>query len=637
MPAVDLEVATTDVLQRMLARLPKSLWDGDATSNTLQRDLYQAFAAQMAVWIEQREIARTMALMLEAQGVDLDVLLEDYGLRRYLRRPDPYARQVGMHLLWTPKGTLYSLQILADLLFDAPHVTLRTGRGQQHVFIAATHPITTPYSYWGLVSAEGLWYAVAVDGEVPTISQAPPPGLNVAPGPHTLTWFTVRDEVGAPWYVSIHGDTLRVETTQPAGYGTTEPFAVLDGQGNRWLLQVHASEQALLTVLDTGLPGFGTWQLRDQAGTLYRLWIEARVPTIATTAPGGSTDQTPGGAALDWLAVPDASGTLWYLFIQHDTLVVTPTAPGGSGSATVVQLLDAGGQRWVLTVDSGETAVVATATDPYNAPLLVAAPDAPFQAFRLSDSDGVPWWVCLDGDTLFLTPTMPLGVVDLTPAGGPYRWWRVYDLAGTLWYAFPSTLGSLTLETFSPGGLGTVTPQTLGDRQGVLWHVGVDPAGNIGMSNTPSVDYAGMATAICLADATGARWFWRVQGHVVEWSSALWPDTLDQSPWGDLGWLQVANEDGVTRYVSPTPLGDPIVTSGPPIASPWGWQAPVTFLDGEGTPWHLTVLRDDDRLGIESGFPDDLPLPTEALPLREAVEAFAHIQAAGSLLTVLIT
>ena len=627
---------TADLLARMLRRLPRSLWDTDPTSVTLHRDLYHAFASQMALWLEQREIAQTMTLLLEAQGVDLDTLLQDYGLRRYLQRPDPIARQIGMQILWYPQGTFYSIDHLADLLFPFPHVTLRTGRNHQHVFVAENHPVTTPYSYWGLVSDEGLWYAVTVDGTVPTISQAPPPGLDLSPGPHTLRWFVVQDDLGASWYVTIHGETLRLASTPPQGYGTTEPFAVLDGQGHRWRLAVRAGDTALEAVLETGLAGFGTWQIRDSAGTVHALWIDAHVPTVGTSPPAGSSDQTPAGTPLDWFMVLDDHGHPWYVSLEHLTLLVEPTRPGGTGTETLAEFLDVTGQRWVLTAQHGAEVLVATAVDPTTADLVVLEPEALFQAIQLRDSATTVWWLTIDAATLFVSPALPRGATDVTPAGGPFRWVRAYDLAGTLWYASVSTLGVLVLDTANPGGAGTAVPQQLGDLNGTLWHFGVDTAGNFAVSDAPALDFAGMATALCLTDTTGARWYWRVEGQVLEWAPVLWPDTLDQSPWGDLGWLVVLNTDGARRYVSPTPRGDPMATAGPPVSSPWGWPDPVTFRDAMGTQWHLTVLP-DDRIGLHSEAPDDLPQPVPSLVLREALEAFAHIQAAGSALTLFVT
>jgi hypothetical protein len=624
-----------EILARMLRRLPPSLWDNSPLSDTLQRDLYRAIAGQCAVWLEQRDIARTMTLMLEAQGLDLDTLLQDYGLKRYLQRPDAYARQIGMHILWTPKGSRYSIANLADLLFDPqPHVTLRTGRNHLHVFLANTQDVTTPYSYWGLVSQQGLWYAVTVDADVPTISTIPPPGLDISPGLPTLHWFTVLDATSALWYVTIDGDTLALSQTQPAGTGTTEPFSVLDGQGNVWHLSADAGSQALVTTLETGLPGFGYWRLRDPLGTVYAVWIEGDVPTVNLTPPAGS-DQTPGGTPLAWVQVLDERGNPAYISIAYGTLFVAATAPGGTGTDALWEVLDAAGQRWVITAQSGENAVVTTAARPFNADLVVISPDAHLEAMQLFDSAGIRWWLSVDATVFRLTSTLPQHATDVTPPGGPFRWLRAYNLAGAPFFLFPDLTGVLNVDVVSPGGAGTLTPRTFGDAFGVRWHYGIDPAGNAALSNTPPVDYGGMATAVCLHDALGARWFWRVHGFVLEWSAVLWPDTLDQSPWGDLGWLQVTNEDGAIRYLFPTPQGDPMATSGPPPASPWGWQDPLTLLDLDGTRWAFTVFR-DDRIGITTLLPEDIPAAETPLNLREAQEAFGHIQDAGTLVTVLM-
>jgi hypothetical protein len=508
-----LTTSTADVLTRMLRRLPPSLWDTDPQAETLQRDLYRAFAEQMAVWLENREIARTMTLLLEAQGVDLDVLLEDYGLKRYLQRPDPYARQVGMHILWHPQGTLDCIRILADLLFDVAHVTMRTGRSEQHIFVADTHPITTPYNYWGLVSDEGLWYAVTVDGEVPTISQAPPPGLDVSPGPHTLRWFTVPDLVSGIWYVTIRADTLFVSGTSPAGYGTTDLFEVQDGAGTRWHLFYDSQAECLITsFVSTGLP-----------------------------------------------------------------------------------------------------------------PLTLLTPNHIFQAVLLHDGVGSPWWLSLDGATFQITTTLPTGASDVTPPGGPYRWLRVYDLGGTYWYLYPHTEGggtTLVTDTVSPGGLGTVQPQSLGDTQGSQWHYGIDPSGVLASSDAPHVDYGGMASSICLNDAHGNRWFWRVRNGTLDWSPQLWPDTCDQSPWGELSWLQAQSQTGTPLYIYPSTTGVPLVGAGPPTTSYWGWQDPVFFVDTDGQRWQLTVAllagvgywRMRNAAGTVYGLSMDAEVPTIVTP-----------------------
>lgn len=587
----DLVTTTTDVLARMLRRLPPSLWDTDPASPTLQRDLYQAVAAQLAVWLEQREIARRMTLLLEAEGVDLDTLMEDYGLRRYLQRPDPYARQIAENILFVPQGTQYAIARLADLLLDPqPHLTMRTGRSHVHVMLAYSQPISTPYSYWGMISQEGLWYAVTVDGMVPTCSLAPPPGLDVAPGPHTLSWFQVLDELGVPWYVTIVADTLHVAQVQPSGYGTTEPFLILDGHEQQWSLSVDSRSAALVSVMGMA-PELDTpwyWRVFATTGVVYSVWMHGGVPTIDPTPPAGLVDRTPGGSVLSWVVVPDTLGTLWYIFIEHDTLAVQATSPGGSGTAEPFDLLEATGTLWHLTVDRFAQEVVASAISSPSEGLEVLSPHHPFQSFTLVDSTGADWWYTVSGPLLAPSPGHPVGAADVTPAGGPYRWLRVTDLAGALWYAYPDSAGALLVSLTNPGGLGMGGPRALGDRTGVQWHWGVVSSALV-LSDAPPVDYGGLATTVCLNDATGAKWFWRVTAGRLEWSNVLWPDAADQSPWGELGWLQITSTTGVTLYVFPSTDGIPTAALGPPSLSPWGWQDPVTLVDTAGQRWALQV------------------------------------------------
>jgi len=480
-----LTTSTAEILERMLKRLPPSLWDTDPQSETLQRDLYRAFAAQMAIFIENRSIASTMTLLLQAQGVDLDVLLEDYGLRRYLQRPDAYARQVGMHILWHPKGTLDCIRILADLLFDQTHLTLRTGRSEQHVFVADTQPVTSPYSYWGMVSADALWYAVTVESGLPMISQMPPPGIDVAPGPHKLHWFTVLDDLSQTWYVTIAGDTLTISQTQPLSPGTTTVFEVQDGAGVRWQLTVASQEEALMPVaVSTGNP------------------------------------------------------------------ILTLLSPG-----------------------------------------------YPFQALNLVDRMGHLWWLWIQSQHVTMTSTQPADSLNATPAGGPYQWLRLYDQEQALWYAYPSTGGVLQVSQTSPGGRGTATPQALGDQQGVLWHYGITPTGTLGVSSAPAVTTQGHATTMCLNDGTGARWFWRVHRGLLQWSAHLWPNSIDQSPWGEIGWVRIPIPNGAI-YAYPSPTGAPMGDIAPPIGSPWGWREPVFFLDELDQRWQLTATQ------LSAGHPD---------------------------------
>jgi hypothetical protein len=578
------------VVESMLRRLPASLWNVDAA--TPQRELLSAVAAQCALWLEQRSIARTMTLLLEAQASDLDVLLQDYGLRRYLQHPDPYARQIGMQILWTPKATLFAIAKLADLLFtDEAHTTLRTGRGETHIFVSQTNPISTPYSYWGMVSDEGLWYSVTIDAEVPVISPMPPPGLDLSPGPHTLHWFTALDASSGVWYVTIQGDTLVLSQTQPYGYGTTEPFAVLSGQGERWVLTVDALAQELVATHDAGTAAFGYWRLLDyDTAAVLTLSIAGEVPLLQVGAPGGAADQTPGGTPLAWFQVADELGNVWYVHAEDDTLVVDTVSPGGVGANVPVVLADAALLRWQLGVQSGTGTLTAAALPGSEADLLVLSPGHPFEALRLVDSTGEDWWLRIQAGVAGFAPSLPVGATNVTPAGGPYRWLRAFDLAGTRWYISPSTAGAIVAGATTPGGLGTAQPTTLGDSAGVQWHWGVTMGGAFAVSNTPALDYGGAGTTVCLNDARGRRWFWRIEDGFVLHAPVQWPDSLDQSPWGELGWLLVPVLGGGTAYVYPQLNGRPTAAVGPPMTSPWGWRTPLTLYDTHGVGWQFQVL-----------------------------------------------
>jgi hypothetical protein len=630
--------ATALVLARLLGRLPTALWDTDPFHLTVQRDLLQAVAQQMALWLENRTIARQMTLLLEAEGLDLDALLHSYDLKRYLQRPDAYARQVGMHVLWVPKGTTHALSVLADLLFDLPHTTLRTGRHEVHTFVADTSPITTPYSYWGMLSQEGLWYAVTVDQELPTISQIPPPGVNQAPGPQTLNWFTILDATATPWYVTIAGDTLATQATMPTwGTGTAEPFRVLDGAGGWWELRYDAIQEHLYPVLVTGLEPFGYWRVLSPDNGTYAVWVDRGDLVINPTPPAGR-DETPTLAALDWFTVWDATDTPWYVAIQGDTVQIARVQPVGTGTAVLFRVLDGDGTWWGLHATAAVEALETFIITPAAPDITVVSPGHTFDAFHLTDSAAQSWWFSMDGSTMQLTPTLPVGATESTPAGGPFRWLRVYALDGQLWYGFPSVDGVWQIELTSPGGLGTALPQTVGNSFGVEWHFGATHDATFATSESPRVALEGLATALVLNDADGVRWFWRITGNApfLEVSSVLWPDTVSQMPWGEISWLRLLNASGEVCYVFPAQdTGIPVVEAGPPLPSYWGWAAPVMMVDPNGQGWGLRV-DSDNVLIYEAQGVDDIPQRPPLLSLRDAVEAMGHVQAAGSLVTVLM-
>jgi hypothetical protein len=630
----------TRVLTRLLQRLPASLWETDPADPTIQRELMRAFAHPVALALENQTIARQMTLLLEAEGVDLDTLLTDYGLRRYLQRPDAFARQVGMHLLNIPKGTTHAVRVVADLLFDLPHVTLDTGLNQAHVFVADTHPVTTPYTYWSLVSQDGQWYSVTIDHGLPVVSTFPPPGLNTAPAGATLAWFQVRDQTQVPWYVIIEADTLAITETPPTwGTGTTEPFRVLDGAQGLWELRVDRDVPRLETVPITGPEAQGYWRFAStDSAVVYALYVDAEVLVLSEVFPPGR-DETPTMDPLDWVTVLDETQMPWYAYAAGGTLSLAHVPPPGQGTAAPFQVLDGRGNRWEAVVAAGPEALALALLAPVAAFATLLDPGHVFETVQLVNESAMPWWLSIVGGIPQLSDTAPSGAVDVTPAGGPYRWLRLYDLAGTLWYGYPTTtLGLFDVSTTSPEGLGTAAVQTLGDDAGVRWHVGIDPAGTFAVSDTPRRSFDGLSTALVLTDAQEHTWFWRLEGSLpfFEVSDVLWPDSVAQTPWGQISWLAMRSEVGEVRYVFPeVGTGHPSVADGPPLGAPWGWSDPVLLYDATGQPWALEV-ESGDILVYTSQLPDNIPPPQPPLSLRETQDAFAHVQSAGSLVTVLV-
>jgi hypothetical protein len=522
------------LLPRLLHRLPIALWDTDETAETVQRDLCRALASELALWLEQLTIARQMTLLLEAEGVDLDRLLEDYGLHRYLGRPDAIARQIGMSMLWRPKSTMRALEHLADLLFDLPHTVVVTGTNEVHVFVAESQPLTMDTSYWMLTSKEGIRYAVTVKYGLGWISTRLPVGLDVTPPGHHFAGIQVDGDDSNTWYLTIEGDTMHCSLTPPDwGPSDGQGLEVLDGEGNLWTFGV--------------------------------------------------------------LAGPD---------------VLEP------------QLLST-----------------------LNPPIVVLDPAHPWQAVRLVDALGVPWWLWVWQGIAFLDPSLPPGATDVTPAEGPYRWLRLYGPDDALWYGYPvaNFPGSEALWYVSqsnPGGLGTAAIQELGGPYGVNWRIGVTKAGTFGVSESPRVRYGGLTTALMLRDFDGHAWYWRIRQRgmmgVFEVSDVLWDDAVSLMPWGSIGWLSMLNTDGAIVYVYPqVNIGVPIVALGPPMTSPWGWSEPLQLQDQTGQLWDLSA--DAEALHYDTQAESDLEPRQPLIDLREVTDAFRHVRSAGTQVTVLVS
>lgn len=519
--------ATDAVLTRLLSRLPVDLWNTDPSARTLQRDVYRSVAQEIARWLESRTVATPMTLLLEAQGLDLDRLLRDYGLRRYMQRPDAYAQQIGLHCLYVPKATRYAIQRLADLLLAVPHVTLTTGPGEVHTFVAETQPVAAPYTFWQLVSEYHQRLTVTVHAGVPLVAPGTPPGLDTTPGGQPLDWFTLTDPAATAWYVGIRGGSLFTSSTPLPGVGTSAPFQVLDAAQGWWTLAI-----------DT-----------------------------------------------------------------HGVLVTTPIT-----GTPLPPLLD---------------------------------PAHRFEACRLIDGLGTPWWLAIEAGAGVLWPSLPVGATDVTPPGGPWRWLRLTDLQGRLWYGFADTHGAWEVSLTSPGGFGTQLPQTLGDARGVQWHYGIDQAGVFTTSSRASVTYGGLTSALVLHDAQGSAWCWRVTNPAgvpfFEVSAVLWEDAVATSPWGSLSWFTLLNDAGQTVYVFPSVVtGLPQVEGGPPPGAWWGWTEPLTFVDQQGTAYALSV-DGNNVLAFTALPPDDIPAPTPTLSLRDFRDAMVHVRAQGTVVTLSVS
>jgi hypothetical protein len=521
------EDVTLRLLTDLLQRLPEALWNTDPTDPTLQQQLFVPIATELARWLEQLTMATKMTLLLEAEGIDLDRLLDDYGLRRYLQRPDPYARQVGMACLFRVKATLTALTRLADLLFDLPHTVLRTGPAEVQVFLADSAPITTPYSYWTVTSRDGRRYAVTVHKGLGWISERPPPGLDVTPAGAQLAGIKIGGDDSNFWYLTVEGDTLHVSRTPP------------------------------------------TWGPSDAVG---------------------------------------------------------------------YQVLDGEGQLWTFGVLSGPEVAQPILLSSSNAPLVVLDPAHPFQTAQVVDAVGTSWWLWVRRGIAHLDPTAPVGALNVTPQGGPWRWLRLYGVGDSLWYGFPLTTGIWDVSQATPGGLGTNGVQELGDPDGTSWRLGITTSGTFGVSDTPRVTYGTLATALLLHDRTGKAWYWRIRvpGPIFDVSDTLWPDTVVQMPWGSLGWLAITSAEGLQWYVFPMAvIGNPQVELGPPSTSPWGWREPVQLRDSTGQRWNLSIRN--GVLHYEPDLASDLPLRAPALDLRDVLDAYRHVYAAGTQLMIRVS
>jgi hypothetical protein len=651
--------------QRMLRRLPPSLWDQGL--ETPQGKLYQAIAEELARWLEAWAIVRQCTLLQEADGVDLDTLLWDYALKRYNQRPDAYARQVARQILWTPQGTLYSLQEVARLLTDTPQLLGRSGRLQPHWWLAATRPITMPRTYWQLGDALGeVWYLSLQENDL-VLSQWPPPGANVTPWPDgyspipgggppayaggwedvaTLYWFRVPDATRRLWYVSVgEGGSARLSLERPGPEpGTAVPLQLLDGNGEVWGLTVdHETVSLVLVPLTTPLRTPSYWRLVDTDGREWLLLVsQGSFFLDEPPAPLLWQDVTPGGVPLAWLALTRDSTTRYMQLLPQGVLALVDTQPAGPGTSEALTLRDLhGGDLWSGGLDLLALALQLTPVEQppvvSGDPVVVLNPGFVAQYLTLHDQAGLPWHLWRSPVEFAVSDQAPLTHQDATPPGGPFTWWRLRALSGEPSAVYPDAGDCLAVGRPAPAGTGTADPQAMGDEDGALWHFGIAPDGSLGLSDWPPVDFDQAATCLVMNDNDGGRWYWRLHPETGElvMSAVLEPNTIPWQPLGELGYVRDAdNRDVLPWYITPGTDHEVCVCQAPPLQQPWGLdahQCPV--IDTTGRPWLLSMDTDGSIQPVP-GQVEDIPPLTPTLYARDCIEALRHVEGAGSITTM---
>lgn len=499
---------TAELLAALLRRLPATLWNQDPDAPTPQRELLRILAEQMALHLETRTIMVAMHLLLEAEGRDLDLLLADFGLRRYLQRPDAYARQVAMAALFRPKATMPALEHLADLLFaELPHTVLRTGNAEVHILVADSAPITTAYSYWMLTSREGWRTAVTVHNGFGWISDRPPPGLDITPPGPQLAGFQVLSDDSQIWYVTVEGDTLHASLTPPTWgpYGTT-PFQVLDGAGGLWTFQVLHMIQVLnpvllssgnppLVVLDPAHP-FQAVSIADAGGGTWWLWVLHGIPFLDPVKPSAATDVTPPGGPWRWLRLYGPGDSLWYAYPSTVGIwQVSQTSPGGPGTNAVQELGDADGTNWRLGITPALTFGVS---------------DAP----RV-DSSGMP------------------SALMLRDFANQLWYWRVHQTAGEPFFEVSDTLWPRTVPAMPWGSIGWLS---LLSTNGLRYYVYPQQYTGVPVLalGPPVTSPWGWSEPIPLRDETGQEWLLEVRNEVLYWTAQPRSDLAPRAPLASL-------------------------------------------------------------------------------------------------------
>ena len=536
--------------------------------------------------------------------------------------------------------------------------------------------------YWALNDAQGTPYALWIDAAgVPTVTTPVSGGRPTTPPGGPFTWIQVVDESQTPWFVQVQADTLVVVATQPQAAGTTTAVRLSDQAGTVWTLMVSRGEEALVSVVPPppSLPppaiiaaNAQYWRLVDDASTVWGLWIDAEVPTLTSPITSGH-DATPGGTSappLPWFVAHDSARQVWYVQVRGDALEAVLTQPAGTGSLQDVTLNDAAGQVWTLSLDQGSEALLASLPSLLGPP---GALPATAQYWRLVDDTSTVWALWMDAEVPTLTSPI-VGGTDVTPStsGGAsgagaaaLPWFAASDQAHTPWYL---QVRGATLEAVlsQPAGTGTLQAAVLTDAAGRTWTLSMDSGSTALLASLPvpppsgggppsGGPVPGTASYWRMLDTAGTLYAVFVDAEVPTITATVSGGT-DQTPGGTpVHWFTVTDEVSTLWYV--TIVADSLNLQ---LALPAGagtYQVP-SFTDTHGTVWTLTAYHTGEALVTTVGAPPGggaplagtwritvQPVPSSAqipalahpLALRDATEAFRHIQAAGSLVSILVS
>jgi hypothetical protein len=380
------------------------------------------------------------------------------------------------------------------------------------------------------------------------------------------------------------------------------------------------------------------WTLTAADGQIWHLFVRRELIILTTVAPPGQ-DRTPGGRTLRWIRLLDTGDAPWYFTLAPGGVpLLSDGAPDwGAGTTTPFATLDGEGNSWTILVDPDTLGLIPVVTSGVP-PQVVLSPNNVFEYCQLDDELGTTWYLLINpGGHETLQTTTPVGGVDVTPPGGPYQWLRFRRLDGSRWAMQPRSTEVLRLLEGSPPGAGIDMPLSLGATDGSRWRWGIGEAGTLVTSDAPPLTYDGASTTAILNDRQATRWFWRVtSAGVLDVSPVLTPGSLPETPLGEVAWVLMPNGLGQLRYVQPDLDGSPLILPYPLLGATWGIPGPLFLRDHTNRVWR-SVLSTEDVLSFAAVLPEELPVPTPVINVRDIAEATRHVHSAGAIGPILVT